>query len=309
MRSQGPSSRSKLDPVPSQHAEDMDVTIPSARGRLERDGITRSGKFTPEASSPSWSLMDPESYIGKTVDNRYSIEQVIGEGGMGVVYLGRHKLIDKKVAIKILRGDMARDAEMTERFLQEARAASTIGNPHIIDISDFGVLPDGATYFAMEFLDGRSLSAAMQEGRCRSRASSTSPSKSRPGWPPHSANIVHRDMKPDNVLLITRGADRDFVKILDFGSPGRRRGLATDAGGQRFWDTHYMSPEQAWAPRSTRAPTSTRSASFYELLAGGCPSTPTTSWGSPCSTCTRRRPPFARCRPSKTYRRSWTPSC
>src|SRR5262249_39244749 len=147
------------------------------------------------------------------------IQKLLGEGGMGFVYLARHKVIDKKVAVKVLRADLAKDREILDRFLQEAKAASSIGNPHIIDISDFGDLPDGSTYFVMEFLEGVSLSHIVDKGErlpvdrichvatqlCNGLASA------------HQRGIVHRDLKPDNIFLLERGTDKDFVKILDFG--------------------------------------------------------------------------------------------
>src|SRR5205807_4161619 len=118
---------------------------------------------SPKSVPPPSAKVDP--YVGATIDGRYRVESVLGEGGMGVVYLARHKVIDKKVAIKVLRADLAREKEITERFLQEAKSASSIGNPHIIDISDFGTLPDGSTYFVMEWLDGKPLGRAIEESR------------------------------------------------------------------------------------------------------------------------------------------------
>ncbi|MDX2054941.1 MAG: serine/threonine-protein kinase [Polyangiaceae bacterium] len=230
----------------------------------------------PDVENEAIPLTKHDPYIGCIVDQRYKVEKVLGEGGMGVVYQCRHTIIGKLVAMKVLRADLARDSEVTERFLNEAKSASGIGNPHIIDISDFGRLPDGSTYFIMEFLDGVPLSSAFSEGQptpiarllniARQLAEGLSAA--------HNANIVHRDLKPDNIFLLTRGKQKDFVKILDFGiakvsSAGQ--GKLTRAGTV-FGTPHYMSPEQAaGAPVDHRGDIYSFGVILYEMASGKVP--------------------------------------
>lgn len=225
----------------------------------------------------------PDPRIGTTIDGRYVVEGVLGQGGMGVVYRGRHKLIDRRVALKVLKSEMAKDHEILERFIQEAKTASAIGNAHIVDIFDFGTLEDGCTYIAMEYLDGVSLTQIINGRPGANRIARIAVQVCEGLGAAHAAGIVHRDLKPDNIFVLHRADSRrqpssedenDFVKILDFGIAkvsGDASQKLTRAGAV-FGTPHYMSPEQASGTTvDHRADIYALGVILYEMAAGQLP--------------------------------------
>jgi len=184
--------------------------------------------------------------IGTAIGN-YVVRSKLGEGGMGAVYLAEHARLGRRVAVKVLLPEMARSKDVVARFFNEAKAATDIKNEHIVDVLDFGDLPDGTSYIVMEHLEGQSLADVLRAGPMPlARVLHVAKGMSEALGAAHARGIVHRDLKPDNIFLVTRGGDSDFVKVLDFGIAK----LTTNAGDVRtqagavMGTPLYMSPEQ-----------------------------------------------------------------
>jgi eukaryotic-like serine/threonine-protein kinase len=187
--------------------------------------------------------------IGRTVGN-YVIRAQVGEGGMGIVYVAEHPQISRRVAVKVLHPGNDRAPELVHRFFTEARAASEIRNEHIVDVLDFGQLPDGSPYLVMEWLEGQSLAALLRDAPVLApvRAARIVRGVTQALRAAHGKGVVHRDLKPDNVFLVPRDSDPDFVKVLDFGiaklvAAGASSTFQTQTGAI-MGTPAYMSPEQ-----------------------------------------------------------------
>ena len=218
--------------------------------------------------------------IGTRIGN-YEIKQKLGEGGMGAVYMGEHPLIGKRVAVKVLLDELTANEALVTRFFHEAKAANDIRHQNIVDIVDFGKLekPGGGhiVYLIMELLEGQSVAARLDAqrlsfdevrhvlGQCCSGLAAS-----------HAKGIIHRDLKPDNLFLVRRGSDENFVKILDFGIAKLTANASTGSKtrtGTLIGTPAYMSPEQC-AGRSNidaRSDVYALGIVMYEMLTGQVP--------------------------------------
>ena len=189
-----------------------------------------------------------ESLVGRVLRKKYQIVRLIGRGGMGAVYEAVHCDLDKQVAVKTLLPHISENAEAYQRFLLEARAASRLRHPHIIEVTDFDHTSDGMPFMVLEFLEGEDLSRTLaRQGRL-----------SLPGAhaifrdvlsameAAHRAGIVHRDLKPQNIFLCRYGDRSDFPKVLDFGISKVLDTTGGLTGSCAYMGTpNYMAPEQA----------------------------------------------------------------
>ncbi|MCI0572135.1 MAG: serine/threonine protein kinase [Myxococcaceae bacterium] len=184
------------------------------------------------------------------VEGRYRLLSQLGAGGMGVVYLAEHVGLQKRVAVKVLRGELSRDATFARRFELEAIAASQIGHENIVDVTDLGRTPGGELYYVMELLEGQSLASLLYRERslALARAVPILAQVCRALEAAHARGIVHRDVKPQNVMVLTRGERPDFVKVVDFGISkvdALQQGARLTEAGAILGTADYMSPEQA----------------------------------------------------------------
>ena len=208
----------------------------------------------------------------------YVIETPVGMGGMGIVYRAVHPLIGRKVAVKVLRPEYARDPEQAARFLKEAQALSAVKHRGVIDIISFGRLPDERQYMVMEFLEGESLDAVLaREGQLSpSRALGLVDEILDALSAAHRAGVVHRDIKPANVFLLTQSNGTRVVKLVDFGLARQATLENLERAGERSslmaGTPEYFSPEQAHGLAATpRSDLYAVGVMLFELLSGRLP--------------------------------------
>jgi serine/threonine-protein kinase len=220
-------------------------------------------------------VTDP--FIGTVVGERYRIVNRIGVGGMGAVYRAEHTMMRRDLAIKVLLPELSGKEEFARRFEREAESASRLAHPNIITVTDFGRTGDGSLFLAMEFLAGTSLSAAIAAGPMSvERALAIERQILRALDHAHAAGVVHRDLKPDNIMLVERDGQRDVVKILDFGiakvTEPQSGGQALTQAGVIFGTPEYLSPEQALGEAvDARADIYAAGVILFEMLAGRRP--------------------------------------
>ncbi len=207
-----------------------------------------TARFCPFCGAVATGAAAADPYVGSLVAGKFRIEKLLGQGGMGKVYLANHQVLDQKVVLKVLHREYAEDPDTVKRFQHEGRAASRLRHPNVIQVLDFGAMEDGTLFMAMEYLPGQDLSGIIQRefplgDRRVARIGAQILSALSEA---HAQNVIHRDLKPENVMVENRRGEPDFVKVLDFGIA-----KITDAktkltqAGLVCGTPEYMSPEQA----------------------------------------------------------------
>ncbi len=188
--------------------------------------------------------------IGTDVIGQYIIRQRLGSGGFGAVYLADQVTVARPAVIKVLHPSLSHDPTTAARFGVEARAASQLNHPNIVTIYNYGAMWDGTLFLAMEYVSGRSLDQVLADGPLPlGRAISVAAQIAAALGEAHRNGVIHRDVKPTNVMLTTRGEATDVVKVLDFGVAQIEGGGRMTATGFVCGTPRYMSPEQLKSAR------------------------------------------------------------
>ena len=255
---------------------------PAAPPKIPNPPTTAERALDPSGGSLS------NAVIGSVVGGRYYVRRLCGEGGMGRVYEAEHIDIGRRVALKILHPAYSQTPDLVERLRREARAASKISHPNVVDVTDSGTTPDGAFFFVMEYLEGIELGELIyRQGKLDvARTLHVGAQICRALQAAHEVNVIHRDLKPENVLILNRDGQPDFVKVLDFGiaksgSDGDFENEKDTNGDIRRRLTHpgmtmgtpeYMAPEQAAGkPADPRSDIYAVGGLLYEMLSGKAP--------------------------------------
>ena len=263
---------------------------PTCLNRFSRDAAFCPFDGVKLEAAPFDPLADP--LIGTRVDGRYDVVSILGEGGMGRIYQVRHAALDRAFAMKVLRPELAREADLAARFILEAKATASVKHPNVVQITDFGHLPDGVPFFVMELLVGHTLGEVIKAGGPISAARAVRILRKVAGAlaAAHAAGVVHRDLKPDNVFLV--GGARDLiapgdperarslalvsygadVRVVDFGAAKIVGSSRVTRAGVVFGTPHYMSPEQASGQGvDHRADIYSLGVIMYEMFTGRVP--------------------------------------
>lgn len=279
------------------------IAPPAVDGRAEPRGehvdtapIGHHDGSSPPAPKP---LEEGSRMVGALLSGRYQIKRMCGEGGMGRVYEAEHIEIGKRVAIKVLHPAYSRTPDLVERFRREARAASRIEHPNVVNVTDFGTTDDGSLFFVMEYIEGIELGLLIhREGPLPPvRVLRIAEQMCEALQAAHDVGVIHRDLKPENILLLGLGGGRstpasgqssgaidprepsDFVKVLDFGiaksaeiEESSRRGKRLTRPGVAMGTPEYMAPEQAAGhPADPRSDIYAVGSIIYEMLCGSPP--------------------------------------
>ena len=205
-----------------------------------------------------------------TIDGRYTLTRSIGGGGMAEVFLAHDGVLDRDVALKVLRGQYTGDEEFVERFRREAKSAASLSHPNIVPVYDRGDTEDGSHYIAMEYVSGGTLKERLDErGPIEpGRALAATAQVAEALWAAHERGVIHRDIKPHNILLTETG----HLKVTDFGIARAASAVTISATNAVFGTAGYLSPEQALGePATPRSDLYSLGIVLYEMLTGVVP--------------------------------------